>query len=375
MNYTLVESHRQHFKENYNLGKLALQNGKENRANAYFKAAIEDCQYIIANTDISEEKKRYKQLREKIVALMEGGGTTNEDDTNTDEKIRDTSKSNSESPAIKVVKPKAISLEEALKQLDNMTGLDAVKSQVHAWVDQIRVFKLRKMRGLNIPEMSYHMVFKGNPGTGKTTVARIMAQIYRALGILKSGQFVEADRSALVAGYVGQTALKTQDVINKALGGELFIDEAYMLSHGGSNDFGQEAIDTILKAMEDHRDELVVIVAGYDDLMDKFIESNPGLRSRFKHYINFCDYTGEEMLEIFKGLCSKNQYVLNPESEQRMAEYFDSLYENRNKNFGNGRDVRNLFESVVTNQSQRIARLNNPDNATITEIKAEDLPF
>lgn len=268
-----------------------------------------------------------------------------------------------------------ITLDEALNRLNSLVGLEKVKNQVCDWVDQIKVFQMRKERGMSVPEMSYHLVFTGNPGTGKTTVARLMAQIYCALGILSEGHLVEVDRSDLVAGYVGQTAVKTRDVLKKAYGGVLFIDEAYSLSNGGANDFGREAIDTILKEMEDKRGNLVVIVAGYENLMDNFIESNPGLRSRFKNFINFTDYTGGELLDIFLSLCSKNQYIVDSKVTESLLSYFNNLYAKRDKNFGNGRDVRNLFESVVTNQSKRIAKMRNPTDEEMLTVISDDLPF
>ncbi len=276
---------------------------------------------------------------------------------------------------VAVQKSEKISLEEALKRLNDLEGLSRVKSQVCDWVDQIKVFQMRKERGMSVPEMSYHMVFTGNPGTGKTTVARLMAQIYCALGILSEGQLVEVDRAGLVAGYIGQTAVKTKEVLKQAYGGVLFIDEAYSLANGGTNDFGQEAIDTILKEMEDKRDNLVVIVAGYDAPMEKFIASNPGLRSRFKNFIQFSDYNGTELYNIFAGLCAKNQYILDEEARITLRGYFNDLYQKRDKNFGNGRDVRNLFETIVTRQSGRVARLTSPSDGDIATIKAEDLPF
>lgn len=276
---------------------------------------------------------------------------------------------------VSVQKNEKISLEEALKRLAELEGLTRVKSQVCDWVDQIKVFQMRKERGLSVPDMSYHMVFTGNPGTGKTTVARLMAQIYCALGILSEGQLVEVDRAGLVAGYVGQTAAKTKTVLKQATGGVLFIDEAYSLANGGANDFGQEAIDTLLKEMEDKRDNLVVIVAGYDAPMEKFIESNPGLRSRFKNFIHFSDYNSAELYNIFAGMCAKNQYTIETDAQTALRGYFNDLYANRNKNFGNGRDVRNLFETIVTQQSKRVARLSEPTNADMTTIKVEDLPF
>lgn len=276
---------------------------------------------------------------------------------------------------VRVQSNEKITLSEALSRLNALEGLQSVKRQVCDWVDQIKVFQMRKERGMSVPDMSYHMVFSGNPGTGKTTVARIMAQIYCALGVLSEGQLVEVDRSMLVAGYVGQTAVKTKEVLKKAYGGVLFIDEAYSLANGGSNDFGQEAIDTVLKEMEDKRDNLVVIVAGYDEPMEKFINSNPGLRSRFKNFIRFDDYNGKELYNIFSGMCNKNQYVVSPDARCALQSYFNALYSKRNRNFGNGRDVRNIFEDIVTRQSGRVARLSDPSDEEMVTITVADLPF
>lgn len=266
-------------------------------------------------------------------------------------------------------------LDEALASLNELEGLQTVKEKVKDWVDQIKVFQLRAERELSVPDMSYHLVFTGNPGTGKTTVARLMAQIYCALGVLSDGHLVEVDRSGLVAGYVGQTAPKTKEVIEQAYGGVLFIDEAYTLANGGTNDFGQEAIDTLLKEMEDKRNNLVVIAAGYDLPMEKFINSNPGLRSRFKNFLHFDDYNGLELYNIFESLCLKNQYEIERNASDRIRKHFKLLFEKRGENFGNARDVRNLFEEIITKQAKRIARLHNPANADIVTIKDEDLPF
>jgi len=223
------------------------------------------------------------------------------------------------------------------------------------------------------------MVFDGNPGTGKTTVARIIAEIYKNLGVVSKGHSVETDRSGLVAGYVGQTALKVQQVVETALGGVLFIDEAYALTGKSDSDFGQEAIDTLLKLMEDNRDDLVVIAAGYPKLMDEFLVSNPGLRSRFNKRFHFVDYTGEELQEIFVSMCGKNDYVLSPESEYVSAAHFESLVEkvkntSRAAYFGNAREVRNFFEKTVANQANRMAALSNPSKSTLQRIELVDLP-
>ena len=247
-----------------------------------------------------------------------------------------------------------------MAQLDSLVGLEEVKKDVKSLMNLIKVHRLRAEAGLPVAPMSLHMVFMGNPGTGKTTVARLLGGLYAAIGALKKGQLVEVDRSGLVAGYVGQTALKTSEVIKSAMGGVLFIDEAYALSSGGENDFGREAIETLLKAMEDHRDELVVIVAGYDEPMKEFLTSNPGLESRFNKYIYFPDYNGDELMAMFLIQCKKNGYKLTEESDKKARELFAGLYEHRDVNFGNGREVRNRFEDMVVRQSNRVADMESP---------------
>ena len=263
--------------------------------------------------------------------------------------------------------------DELMSQLEELVGLEDVKKDIKNLVNLMKVRKLREANDLPVPPMSLHMVFMGNPGTGKTTVARIVSGLYAAIGVLEKGQLVEVDRSGLVAGYVGQTALKTQEAIKRALGGVLFIDEAYSLSSGGENDFGREAIETILKAMEDHRKELIVIVAGYTGPMEKFLSSNPGLESRFNKYFFFPDYNGEQLMAIFRNQCKKNGYVLSEEAEKAAVALFTDLYENRSDNFGNGRDVRNCFEDMVVRQSNRVAQLENPTKEDLMAVLPEDL--
>ena len=265
-------------------------------------------------------------------------------------------------------------LEELLAELDGLCGLEQVKQDVKSLINLVKVRRLREEAGLPVPPMSLHLVFLGNPGTGKTTVARLLARLYHAIGVLPKGQLVEVDRSGLVAGFVGQTALKTQEVIQKAIGGVLFIDEAYALvNQDNGNDFGREVIEVLLKNMGDHRKDLVVIVAGYSQLMEKFIHSNPGLESRFNKYFYFEDYDGAQLFTILQSMCVKNGYVLTPEGEALARRELMALYEDRDENFGNARDVRNLFEQAVARQSDRVARLEAPTREQLMALRPEDL--
>ena len=264
-------------------------------------------------------------------------------------------------------------LEDLQKELDSYIGLASVKQEVRNLINLVTIHQLRKDNGLPVTDLSLHMVFSGNPGTGKTTIARLMARIYHSLGILSKGQLVEVDRSGLVAGYVGQTALKTGKVIEKALGGVLFIDEAYALNGRSDNDFGQEAIDTLLKAMEDHRDDLVVIAAGYDGLMDDFVRSNPGLESRFNRFLHFDDYSPDELLAIFRMQCGKGCYELDEDAEEALKQLLERESREHSVSFGNARGVRNIFEKLLVIQANRLAGLPSVSREDLTRITADDV--
>jgi hypothetical protein len=265
-------------------------------------------------------------------------------------------------------------LEELLSELDALVGLERVKSDVRQLINFLKVQKLREAEGLKTLPASRHLVFYGNPGTGKTTVARLVAQIYRTLGVLRRGHLIETDRAGLVAGYVGQTAMKVRDVTTKALGGVLFVDEAYTLSSGGANDFGQEAVETLLKMMEDHRDDLVVIVAGYTGRMRDFLDSNPGLRSRFNKHVHFDDYGVEQLTSIFKSFCGKADFQLTPDAEREVASVFGVLAASRDETFGNARTARNLFEATLSKQANRLVALPKVDREILSAIEAADIP-
>ena len=268
---------------------------------------------------------------------------------------------------------KAPRLEDVLAELDGLVGMAPVKEQVRKLVGFAKMAKARREQGLEAPAMSYHFVFTGNPGTGKTTVARLIGRIFRALGLLEKGHLVETDRSGLVAGYVGQTAQKTSKVVDDALDGVLFIDEAYALAQGGGNDFGQEAITTLLKRMEDDRDRLVVVLAGYTGDMKRFMETNPGLQSRFSRTIEFPDYSTRELAEIFRQMAKKNKYVLSAEFDENLTGAMAYWTKKRDRHFGNGRFVRNKFEKAVENQSLRLSSVANPTKEQLLTLELTDV--
>lgn len=262
---------------------------------------------------------------------------------------------------------------DPISELVSLVGLNNVKEDVANLRNLLKIQKIRESRGLKTTPISYHCVFTGNPGTGKTTVARILADIYKELGILNSGHLVETDRSGLVADYVGQTATKTNAIIDKALDGVLFVDEAYSLVQGGQSDYGKEAISTLLKRMEDDRNRLIVILAGYSREMDDFINSNSGLKSRFSRFFNFQDYNSEELFEIFKNLLEKNQLNATPDALTYVRTIISEEVKNKDCNFGNARYIRNLFESIITQQANRLATVSNITDDDLNTIKIEDV--
>lgn len=264
-------------------------------------------------------------------------------------------------------------LEKCIAELHALVGLDNIKSEVETLINLARVFASRRKMRMPVPPMSHHLVLAGNPGTGKTSVARIISKVYHILGLLSTSKFVEVDRSGLVANFVGQTATKTKRVIDSAIGGVLFIDEAYALTRGTTNDYGDEAIEVILKAMEDNREDLIIIAAGYSEKMVGFLEFNPGLKSRFRQTLNFPDYTPDQMCEIFSRMATTNGYRLDLEAQSALEIKLESLWKDRDENFANARDVRNLFERAIARQADRIAAVGDYAAETLSLIKAQDI--
>ncbi|MCD8399254.1 AAA family ATPase [Tenacibaculum finnmarkense] len=265
-------------------------------------------------------------------------------------------------------------LEEVLEELNQLVGLDNIKGAIAELSNFLKVQKLREAEGLKSVNNSLHSVFMGPPGTGKTTVARLISKIYKHLGYLEKGHLIETDRSGMVAGYVGQTALKVEEIVTASLNGVLFIDEAYALAKDAKKDFGNEAIEVLLKKMEDHRKELVVIVAGYPDEMKSFINSNPGLQSRFNRYFTFDHYKPTELVAIFELFCKKNDFVLAADAKEKLLFIFEKLYEKKDKNFGNARVARNLFEKIIEYQANRIIAIAPITKEVLITIVEQDIP-
>jgi Holliday junction resolvasome RuvABC ATP-dependent DNA helicase subunit len=270
--------------------------------------------------------------------------------------------------------PPPLDLNELMARLHKLVGLEKVKKEVETLTNLVRVNQMRRERKMAVPPLSLHMAFTGNPGTGKTTVARLLAQIFRAIGVLEKGHLVETDRSGLVAGYVGQTAIKVNEKVAEAMGGVLFIDEAYALATGDEEDFGREAVDTLVKLIEDHRDKFIVIVAGYPAPMQKFLDSNPGLRSRFNRFIHFDDYTPDELFAILGRMCDEHGYKLSESASTFTRSLLTAMHARRGENFANGRDVRNLFEQSLANQANRVGPMQNVTDEVLCTLQPEDVP-
>ncbi len=270
--------------------------------------------------------------------------------------------------------PENDTLEIVMAELHELVGMDAIKQNIEYITNFLKVRKMREEKGLKTSQTSLHCVFMGPPGTGKTTVARMLGRIFKHLGYIEKGHLVETDRAGMVAGYVGQTAIKSDEIIKTAVGGVLFIDEAYSLNSGSFNDFGREAIEILLKRMEDHRNNLVVIVAGYPDEIEIFIQSNPGLQSRFNRYLKFDHFSPEALLKIFNTIASKADFKLNEEAEEKLKEIIDRVHEKRSPSFGNARAMRNLFEKIIERQANRIIKISPITEEILITLTEEDVP-
>ena len=349
------------------------------------EAAMEDCEkyfeILKKNQDKPEISAVLMETFDDAAELMKGlGGSVPDKNTLVrssakQDKSKNKTNNSAAAPAGKAAQELPVSLERALAKLDELTGLRRVKEEVNTLINLIKIQKMREKAGAPAMPISFHLVFSGSPGTGKTTVARILGDIYKALEILPKGHLVEVDRSKLVAGYLGQTAIKTSRVIESALGGILFIDEAYSLSEGGetgADAFGKEAIDTLLKAMEDHRDNLIIITAGYEEEMKRFLMANPGLQSRFNTFIYFDDFSAEELHAVFVRMAKANHYVVSEEVDAFLKKRFEKMLESKPDNFANAREVRNEFESMIRRKANRLAKLGEIDDDMLHRIEIED---
>ncbi len=338
----------------------ADQRNRTSHAWTYYRGAMELAQIIVAldSRPTETELRALDAFRTMLVHSLERSGVPRPGAERpvglAPAPVQESGASFATTPAPPIAEPLPPPelLDDLLAELDDLVGLAGVKAEVRLVTNLLQVQRLRKARNLPVVEGSRHLVFTGNPGTGKTTVARLLARIYRTLGVVESGHLVESDRAGLVAGFVGQTALKVTEVFDRAMGGVLLVDEAYALARGGERDFGREAIDTLVKLIEDRRDALAVIVAGYPDEMHEFIDANPGLQSRFPKTIAFADYNDDELVRIFLSQCKKNKYEPTPDAIAAVKSFFEA--QPRTKGFGNGRVARNLFEHSVANQASRL---------------------
>jgi Holliday junction resolvasome RuvABC ATP-dependent DNA helicase subunit len=346
-------------------------------AQRYYERAM-DIAHVVASLDVvpsRDELGAIAALRTRLLAGLRGihgGGHAFGDAAEGGQVTSGGGATGAAPPDEPLADPPPRPMEELLAELDELVGLEEVKDRVHLVADFLRVQQLRADRGLPTVDTSHHLVFTGNPGTGKTTVARLLAQVFRSLGLVERGHLVEVDRAALVAGYVGQTAPKVTAAFDAADGGMLFIDEAYTLVRGGENDFGREAIDQAVKLMEDRRDRVVLVVAGYTAEMADFLDSNPGLRSRFPTVIEFPDYTTDELVEIVRRIGDAQRYHLTAEAEEALRALLEAVP--RGKGFGNARLARNIYESAVSRQAARVVVLEQPTEEQLCTLEAGDVP-